>query len=75
MQKAYDLKDLAEKMKAAGLPEVEQMAEKAYGAVKVWLKESAVLSEGKIDDVVMPFVDQLDAIVQPQLDKIDGQEG
>jgi hypothetical protein len=75
MQKAYDLKDLAEKMKAAGLPEVEQMAEKAYGALKVWLKESAVLSEGKIDDVVVPFVDQLDALVQPQLDKIDGQEG
>ena len=75
MEKAYDIKDLGMKLKEAGMPEVEMMAEKTYGAVKMWLKESAVLSSNKIDDVVMPFIDQLDGIVMPQLNKIDGKEG
>lgn len=79
MTKAYDLKDLGEKLKAKGLPIAEDMLEKIAGevylAVKQWAKESAPLSETKVDDFVSPFYDQLDAIVLPLIDKIDGKQG
>ncbi len=79
MLKAYDLKDLAEKLKAAGIPIALDAAESAAGnvyvALKAWIKESAALSESKIDDVIAPFIDQLDAFVLPQIDKINGKVG
>lgn len=75
MTTAYDLKALGEMLKAKGLIQAEDLAGEAYGVFKAWLKESAALSENKYDDLVIPFVDQLDAIVLPQIDKIDGAEG
>ncbi len=79
MTNAYDLKDLAKKLEASGLPVLkeagEETAKQVYKAVKEWLKESAVISPNKLDDVGMPFIDQLDAIVLPQIDKIDGAVG
>lgn len=79
MGKAYDLKDLAKKLESAGVPVLkeagEETAKQVYSAVKEWLQESATLSTNKIDDVVMPFIGQLDAIVMPAIDKIDGAVG
>lgn len=79
MEKAYDLKDLGKRLADAGLPIAKEAGEAAagevYKAVKGWLKDSALLSSNKIDDVVAPFIDQLDAMVLPQIDKIDGQAG
>jgi hypothetical protein len=79
MEKAYDLKDLGQKLKDAGLPIMEEALEaaagKAYMVLKQWIQESAVLSENKIDDVIAPFIDHLDSIVLPQIDKIDHQLG
>ena len=75
MKEAYDIKALGEMLKAKGLIEAEDLAAEAYGVFKAWLKESATVSENKYDDLVMPFIDQLDAIVKPQIDKIDGVEG
>lgn len=79
MEKAYDLKALGEKLQAAGIPIALDAAEAAAGQVylafKAWIKESAALSENKIDDVIAPFIDQADAIVLPQIDKIDGKIG
>lgn len=79
MEKAYDLKDLAKKLESAGVPVLkeagEETAKQVYSAVKEWLQESATLSTNKIDDVVMPFIGQLDAIVMPAIDKIDGAVG
>lgn len=74
-KQAYDPKLLVEKLKAQGLPVVEDMAEKAYGAVKEWVRESAVISENKYDDLGIPFLNYVDQIVMPQIDKIDGKEG
>jgi hypothetical protein len=75
MEKAYDLKDLGLKLKAAGLPIAEEALEhagaKVYQAFKQWAKESAVVSETKIDDVVAPFYDQLDPMVIPLIEKLD----
>lgn len=75
MEKAYDLKDLALKLKEAGLSEVEDGAVKSYVAVKEWLKASAALSANPFDNLVVPFLDQLDKVVLPVLDKVDGQVG
>lgn len=75
MEKAYDLKELANRLKAAGLIEAEDLAIKAYQEVKQWLKDSAQLSSNAYDNILAPFLDQLDSIVLPKLDKVDGQEG
>lgn len=79
MKKAYDLADLGQRLKDAGLPialeALESSAAKAYVAMKEWAKESAVISENKIDDFAAPFYDQLDQIMMPAIDKIDGQKG
>lgn len=73
-KKAFDLKDLAQKLKEKGLPEVEQLAEKSYEAIKEWYVESAALSENKIDDVIVPFLGLVDNFVKPQIDKIHKEE-
>jgi len=78
MEKAYDLKDLGVKLEKAGVPllknSAEETAKVVYAEMKSWMKESAVLSTTKIDDLVVPFVDQLDGIVLPLVDKIDGEK-
>lgn len=75
MEKAYDLKALGAKLKAAGLPIAEDALESAgvngYKAVKEWLVESAALSETKVDDLVVPFVGQLDQVVEKLVGGID----
>jgi len=79
MEKAYDLKVLGERLAEQGLPiakeALEETAGKVYVVLKEWAKESAPLSKTTIDDFVAPFYDQLDQIVLPAVDKIDGQEG
>lgn len=79
MEKAYDLKALGEKLKAAGIPVMEDALESAAGkcyiAVKEWLTESAPLSENKIDDIVAPFYGQLDPVILPLIDKINKKVG
>lgn len=75
MEKAYDVKALLAKMKDSGLDLVENEVGLFYKNLKEWVQESAVLSENKIDDVIAPFVGQLDPILLPLIDKIDGQEG
>lgn len=79
MEKAYDLKELVKKLQATGVPALKEVAEAEalliFKETKTWLKESAVISENKVDDVVMPFIDHVDAVVLPLIDKIDGQVG
>jgi hypothetical protein len=79
MDKAYDLKALLKEMKEQGVPLLENAGEDAallsFKALKKWLKESAVMSENKIDDIAMNYIDSLDAIVLPVIDKIDGEVG
>jgi hypothetical protein len=75
MEKAYDLKELGKRLKAKGLIELEDAAEEIYKELKGWLKESAALSATPYDDIAVPFLDNLDKFVIPQIDKIDGQPG
>lgn len=79
MEKAYEIKALGqiiiEEAKKDGLILLEEAAEKlakaAYVGQKRWLKESAVLSENKLDDLAIPFYDMADGIVIPLIEKID----
>jgi len=75
MNKPYDLADLGEKLKAAGLIEVEQAAENCYAALKDWLVESAALSSSPYDDLIVSFMSHVDRYVLPQIDKLDGKSG
>jgi len=75
MEKAYDLKELGKRLKDAGLIEAEDMAESAYSEVKKWLNDSAILSANPYDNMAVAFLSQLDSIILPKIDKIDGQEG
>ena len=74
-KKAYDIKELGKRLKAAGLIEAEDLAGKFYVETKEWLKESAEISKNPFDNMAIPFYAQLDAIVLPQIDKIDGEPG
>jgi hypothetical protein len=72
--KAYDLKDLAVELKAEGLELAEDAAESVYKGMKSWLKKSAAKSATPIDDLVFNFLDQLDPIVMPAIDKINKED-
>lgn len=75
MEKAYDVKDLLNRIKGDGLDLLESELGLVYKHMKDWLKASAPLSENKIDDVIAPFVDQMDPIMLPLIDKVDGEVG
>jgi hypothetical protein len=75
MKQAYDLMALAEKLQARGLQNAEKMAADVYVDLKAWLQESAKLSENPYDDIAMPFLKQLDPVIMPQIDKINGKIG
>jgi len=71
----YSLQALAEKLKEKGLTVaeegIEKVASQVYLAVKEWIQESALKSENKMDDMIAPFIGQLDAIVLPAIAKLD----
>lgn len=80
MENPYSIKALGQEMltqlKAAGLlkdaeEDIEKIGACGYKATKAWLKESAQMSENKVDDFGVMFVDQLDPIVLPQIGKLD----
>lgn len=75
MEKAFDPKDLVEKLKAKGMDVAEDMAKLIAVEVMDWLGESFALSENKYDDLVLPLMPPIKAFVVSQLDKIDGKEG
>lgn len=72
--KAYDLNELLVELKAKGLDLAEDAAEHVYVAVREWAKKSAIASQNPYDDLAVPFFKQLDQIVMPEIDKIDGKK-
>ncbi len=79
MQKAYDLKALGEMIvkqcKENGLPIAEEALETlgkcVYEGTMGWVQLSAQMSENKVDDIVVPFLSHIDALVVPQIEKLD----
>ncbi len=79
MEKPYSIKDLGQKIadqaKADGLAVAEEAVEKlgraVYVGFKSWAKESADLSENKVDDICAKFLDYLDPYVEAEISKLD----
>ena len=79
MEKAYDIKVLGQYIKeeaekkglALAEEALETLAGSVYLGLKKWMKESAPLSDTKVDDFIAPFYDHADPYVLPQIDKID----
>jgi hypothetical protein len=71
LKDAYSLKELGAELKAEGLEVAEDTAETVYKAMKAWLKKSAAKSSTPVDDLVFQFLDQIDQLALPLIDKIN----
>ena len=72
MEKAYDIKVLGEKLKASGLPIVEETAEIVLIHVIQWVKDSAKLSQNPYDDMALVLMPLIEQNIMKQINKIDG---
>lgn len=75
MEKAYDIKVLAENFKNSGLPILEESAEIALIHVIQWIKDSAKLSQNPYDDMALVLIPLIEIHIIKQINKIDGIEG
>lgn len=75
MQKAYEVKALAEKFKARGLDLAEDAAKIVIEETCSWVEESAKLSATPIDDIAIILMPQIKSVALGQVDKIDGKVG
>lgn len=72
---SYDIKKLAAKLKEKGLDVAEEGAKVAVESVLEWVKEEAVASENKVDDILVAIIPVVKPHIMEQIDKIDGAEG
>lgn len=75
MEKAYDIKVLAEQLKGKGLVLAEDAAEILLKEVFVWLRQSAVVSETPYDNMALVVLPKLEELALGLVDRIDGQSG
>lgn len=76
MEEMNFMDQLKKNLAAEGLPMLEQLAEKVYGAVtKTALEYAAAQPNLIVKAMVPPAVKALDGIALPAIDKIDGQPG
>jgi hypothetical protein len=71
----YDIKVLAEKLKAKGLDVAEEAVKILVEETLSWVQEEALKSENKVDDIVAPVISAIKPWVLEQVDKIDKQVG
>jgi len=72
--KAYDLKELLKKLKEQGVELTEEAVKLFIRSLVEWLKESAAISENKIDDVAalgLPELEKLALGLAEQINKAD----
>ena len=75
MEKAYDIKDLLVKLKGRGLDMAEEAAVIVLKETFQWLKESAEKSANPYDNMGMLVLPQIEKVIFPLVDKIDGEVG
>lgn len=76
MDKAFDLKALEERLKAAGLPALEGVAEKVAKEMFGWLSDSCIASENMLVKAIGPAaIAVLQPLAMGAIDKIDGEPG
>lgn len=71
--KPYDLKVLAEKLKAKGLDVAEESLKILVSETLDWVSESAPLSPNKVDDVVVMAFPFIKPKILEAIDKVDGK--
>lgn len=77
--KAYDIKALGEAIKEKAAEQgltlaeeaVETLGKAAWEGTKKWATDSALASENKIDDLVVPFLSTMDKLVEESVEKVD----
>lgn len=72
MEKAYDVKVLADKLKGRGLDVAEEAAKVIIEETLNWVEESAKLSATPYDDMGLIVLPKLKEIALKEADKIDG---
>ena len=75
MEKAFDVKDLAARLKARGLDLAEEAGKIVVEEVLNWTEESVKLSENKFDDAALLVLPMVKEAALKAVDKIDGKEG
>lgn len=75
MEKAYDIKALAEKLKGRGLDVAEEAVKDIIQETSAWLIESAAISVNPIDNIAALALPEVVKYALEQADKIDGQVG
>lgn len=73
-KKAYDIKVLAEQLKAKGLDLAEEALVLVVEELFTWVEESATISESIYDDMGLLVLPQLKKMALEQVDKIDGEK-
>lgn len=75
MEKAYDIKNLVDRLKSVGLDVGEEAARGGFIQIMEWLKESAKLSQMPWDDMGLIVLPKIEELALSAIDKIDGQVG
>lgn len=75
LKEAYDVNGLVDRLKAKGLDLAEEGAKIAVAELLEWIKESAAKSSTPFDDIVVTVIPLLQAEIDKQIDKIDGEVG
>lgn len=68
--KAYDVKVLLEKLKLRGVDIAEESARALVEELFVWLKDSAIESETKYDDLLLAVYPKIEEYILENVDKI-----
>ena len=74
MKKAYDFKVLLERLKEAGVEVAEESAKVIVETTFDWTSESAILSENKYDDFLVPFLPKAKAHVLEMAEGINPED-
>lgn len=82
MEKPFDLKDLANRIKVKSsdvkgkaLDFAEDEAKLVVEETLAWIQDSVIATENKVDDLAVPVLMVIKPVIMKQVDKIDGKEG
>ncbi len=73
-KKAYDPKDLLKKLEDEGLDIAEDAAKLIFEKTMEWVRESADISDGIVDDLIVKLIPSVEKWVLDKIDEIDGED-
>ncbi len=71
MEKPFDVKDLKEKLKAAGLELAEENVKVLLPIFLDWVEDSVKMTQNKLDDFFVMARPQIEAALNPLIEKIN----